>query len=200
MTNPDHRPALFQSYELAARIVAGVQPGHLSGPTPCPDYNVGVLVDHLVGAGHRAAALGRGEAPTADEFPHVELVDAPAQLLQAGEAARSAWADDLRLVATIRMPWGEVYTGGTLVDMYLAELATHTWDMAVATDQVGRLDVGLAEPSLAAARAMLKPGYRNMLAAGSPFGSEVPAPGDANAWECLAAFMGREPRPVAVAS
>jgi hypothetical protein len=31
------------------------------------------------------------------------------------------------------MPWGEEYTGATLVDMYLAELAAHAWDLARAT-------------------------------------------------------------------
>ena len=37
------------------------------------------------------------------------------------------------------MPWGEEYTGATLVDMYLAELAAHTWDLAQATEQLDRL-------------------------------------------------------------
>jgi hypothetical protein len=34
------------------------------------------------------------------------------------------------------MPWGEEYTGATLVDMYLAELAAHTWDLARATERI----------------------------------------------------------------
>jgi len=70
-------------------------------------------------------------------------------------------------------PWAETYTGSTLVDMYLAELATHTWDLAVATDQRDRLDDALAAAALDAARDMLKPEYRNAMGTGSPFGSEV---------------------------
>ena len=38
------------------------------------------------------------------------------------------------------MPWGEEYTGAPLVDMYLAELAAHAWDLARATGQLDRLD------------------------------------------------------------
>ena len=38
------------------------------------------------------------------------------------------------------MPWGEEYTGATLVDMYLAELAAHAWDLASATGQLDKLD------------------------------------------------------------
>ena len=68
------------------------------------------------------------------------------------------------------MPWGEEYTGATLVDMYLAELAAHAWDLARATGQTGKLDPSLAWPTLEGARAMIKPQYRNMAGPGAPFG------------------------------
>jgi hypothetical protein len=84
--------------------------------------------------------------------------------------------------------------------MYLAEITAHTWDLAFATGQVGRLDPTLAGPALEAARAMMKPEYRNVMGEGNPFASEVPAPDDATPWECLAAFMGRYPRPAGAAA
>lgn len=67
------------------------------------------------------------------------------------------------------MPWGEEYTGATLVDMYLAELAAHAWDLARATGQIDKLDPSLALPALEGARAMIKPQYRNMVEPGGPF-------------------------------
>lgn len=197
MASPDRRPSLFQAYEHAADVVAGVVPDQLALPTPCSKFDVTVLIDHLVGAGHRAAALGRGTAEPNGEFPHVELGDAPGELRAAGQDARTAWADSARLEATIEMPWGEAFTGATVVDMYLAELATHTWDLAAASDQLRRLDADLAGAAFDGARDMLKPEYRDQLEAGSPFGQEIPAPDDATTWERLAAFMGREPRPSA---
>ena len=197
MPEPDHRTALVRSYPHAAAVVAGVGPGQLTDPTPCPAYDVAALVDHLVGAGWRAAALGRGEAPTGDEFPHVELSEAPEQLRQAGSEARSAWADDARLAATVDMPWGETYTGATLVDMYLAELAAHAWDLATATGQLDCLDPALAAPALEAARSMLKPEYRDLVEVGSPYGTEVEPPSGATRWEQFAAFMGRPPNWIA---
>ncbi|GAC1595845.1 MAG: hypothetical protein NVS3B21_19250 [Acidimicrobiales bacterium] len=36
--------------------------------------------------------------------------------------------------------WGEEHTEATLVDMYLAEMAVHAWDLARATEQLVRLD------------------------------------------------------------
>ncbi len=194
MTISDRRPALFEAYDHAAAIVSSVQPDQLDLPTSCPQYDVATMVDHIVGAGHRAAAMGRGEVDAGEEFPHVELSDAPEQLRRAGKEAQTAWSGQARLDASITMPWGEVYRGSTVVDMYLAELAAHAWDLASATGRLDRLDPALAPVALDAARAMLKPEYRNAMEEGSPFGSEVEPPADATDWERFAAFMGRHPR------
>lgn len=192
MPATDRRPALFQSYETAADIVTGVRPDQLDGPTPCPAYDVATLVDHLVFAGWRAVALGRGERHD-EEQRHVPLADAPVGLRRAGSDAEWVWADDDRLTATVEMPWGETYTGATVVDMYLAELAGHTWDLAAATGQLDRLNRSCATQALEGARAALKPEYRDLMGAGNPFGAEVEAPADATDWDRFAAFMGRDP-------
>jgi uncharacterized protein (TIGR03086 family) len=171
MADSDHRNTLLDSYENAAVIVSGIVAGELGHPTPCPRYDVAGLIDHLVEAGHRAAALGRGQAPPAgDGSPHVELSDAPGQLRSAAQEAARAWGDDSSLSLRFTMPWGEEYTGATLVDMYLAELAAHAWDLARATGQIAKLDPSLAVPALEGARAMIKPQYRNMAGQEPPSG------------------------------
>jgi uncharacterized protein (TIGR03086 family) len=193
MPDQDHRRALRRSYANAAAIVRGVKDDRLADPTPCPAFDVATLVDHLVGAGWRAAALGRGETPTGEEFPHVALADASGQLEAAGGDAATAWSDGARLEATTQMPWGETYSGRVLVDMYLSELAAHAWDLAAATGQLGALDPGLAPSALEAARAMLKPEYRDVMGKGEPFGAEVEVGPGASDWERFAAFTGRTP-------
>jgi len=141
MANADRRSTLVDCYANAAAIVSGITAEQLSHPTPCREYDVAALIDHLVEAGHRAAALGRGQAPPAgDVSPHVELFNAPAQLRRAAADAADGWSDDSRFSSTFTMPWGEEYTGATLVDMYVAELAAHAWDLARATRQLDRLD------------------------------------------------------------
>ena len=92
------------------------------------------------------------------------------------------------------MPWGEEYTGATLVDMYLAELVAHAWDLAHVTGQIDRLDPSVAVAALEGARAMIKLEYRDAVEPGSSFGEEVPPPPGADDWDRLAAFMGRDPR------
>lgn len=176
MPDQDHRDLLHRSYAHAASVVREVRPDQLGHPTPCPAFDVATLVDHVVGAGWRAVALGRGETPTGAEFPHVELADAAGQLEEAGGQAAEAWSDDARLDATVQMPWGETYSGRVLVDMYLSELTAHTWDLAAATGQLPNLDPSLAGPALGAARGMLKPEYRDAMGKGEPFGAEIEAP------------------------
>ena len=197
MPDSDRRTSLLDSYENAAVIVSGIRAEQLAFPTPCPKYDVAGLVDHIVEAGHRAAALGRGQAPAAgDESPHVELFEAPDRLRHAAGEAAQAWGDDSRLSSTFTMPWGEAYTGATLVDMYLAELAAHAWDLARATGQLSGLDPSLARAALSGSRAMIKAEYRDMVEPGSPFGAEVQPPPGADDWERFAAFTGRDPRAV----
>lgn len=194
MAKVDRRQDFGKSYAHAADIVSGIKQGQLKDATPCPEYDVARMVDHIVGAGRRAAEMGRGISPSAEEFPHVELGEAPDLLRLAGKDAEEAWSDGGRLEATVTMPWGETYDGYTLVDMYLAELAAHTWDLASATGQLGVLAPDLAPSALAGARAMLKPEYRNLAGEGNPFGDEVQPPADASDWDRFAAFMGRDPR------
>jgi uncharacterized protein (TIGR03086 family) len=195
MADSDRRSTLVASYENAAVIVSAVSHEQLGHPTPCPKYDVAALIDHLVEAGNRVAGLGRGQTPPpGDESPHVELAGAPAQLRRAAQEAAAAWDGESALSSTFTMPWGEAYTGATLVDMYLAELATHAWDLAKATRALDKLDGSLALPALDGARAMIKPHYRDMVDSGTPFGVEVPVPPNADNWERLAAFMGRDPR------
>jgi uncharacterized protein (TIGR03086 family) len=195
MVDHGRRSELLDSYENAAVIVSGITAEDLGQPTPCHKYDVARLIDHIVEAGHRAAALGRGQTPPpGDVSPHVELSDAPGQLRHAAEDAAQAWNDDSRMSSTFTMPWGEEFTGATLVDMYLAELAAHAWDLAQATGQIDKLDPSVAVTALEGARAMIKAEYRDMVEPGSPFGKEVVPPPGADDWERLVAFMGRDPR------
>jgi uncharacterized protein (TIGR03086 family) len=194
MLEIDRRNQLVASFDHAAGMVAGVRRDQLGAPTPCPDFTVADLVDHLVGAGWQAVTLGRDESPAGAEFPHVDLADAPDQLRRAGMEAQAAWTDDARLAARVTLPWGETHPGVTVVNMYLAEVAGHTWDLAAATGQLERLEPRLGTTALEAARAMLRPEYRNVIGNGNPFGSEIEAPPDATEWERFAAFLGRQPR------
>lgn len=192
-TMNDLRPELGTAYEQAVALSERVRPEQLGGPTPCAKMDVSALMDHLVFASRRAAALGRGEAPATEQSaPHVELADVPDAIRSAAADADAGWRDDAALDRVLKMPWGEEYSGRALVAIYFIEIATHAWDLAVATGNEDLLDNALGAAALDCALASIKPEYRSE--EGEPFGPEVAVPPDATSWERLAGFMGRAPR------
>ena len=47
----------------AAAVMAAVEPDQLDGPTPCTDWDVQQLIDHMVGSTDYLLAALAGEAP-----------------------------------------------------------------------------------------------------------------------------------------
>lgn len=188
-TVTDRRPHLRSAYAQAAALVAGVRPDELGRPTPCTEFDVAALVDHLVFAAHRAARLGRGEVAISAGAAHLEPGAAAAAIRASATEAERAWTDD-RLTATITMPWGQVYSGADLVDMYTMELVAHAWDLAAAVGRLDELDESLAEVALDAGRPLVPAEYRG---GEMPFAAVVEVPAGAGAYDRLAGFLGRVP-------
>ena len=90
---------------------------------------------------------------------------------------------------------GDVHQGTYVVGregfppgMMLAELGVHTYDLATTFESpTGQLDPDVAEKALAFMQENLKPEIR-----GDAFDEEKPAPRDADAYQRLAAFAGRD--------
>ena len=63
------RTLMGRAVETSIEVVRGIEPGMLDHPTPCPDYDVRVLLAHLAGwmtgparAAEDSGDLGRGHA------------------------------------------------------------------------------------------------------------------------------------------
>ena len=141
-------------------------------PTPCDEWTVQELVDHVVATPTRFAQMLRGES-----------VDWAAPTPPAGaDPARAFRSHADELVRT----WQQSPTAGG-VDWQCAEIAVHTWDLATA---LGRPTAGLdpepAERGLAFMQASLTEDKRSPV-----FGPEQPAPDGADAYQRIAAFAGR---------
>jgi uncharacterized protein (TIGR03086 family) len=172
---PDDDPAVLRrALDQLAGLLEDVPGGALGNPTPCPDWNVQELVDHIVAAPSRFAGMARGEevdwsaTPPAGPEPVVRF---------------RSHADDL-LHAVVD---GAAAGGPIPVDWQCAELAVHTWDLATALGRpTGDLDGEVAERGLVFMRASLTDDNR-----GPAFGPEQPAPAGADAYQRIAAFAGR---------
>jgi uncharacterized protein (TIGR03086 family) len=181
---------LERALDQTERLIAAVSPGQAGLPTPCPDWDVQALVQHLAAQDLRNfLAAVRGE--TVDwQAPADEVGDDWAGTFRDRAAPlRAAWrAADLG--QEIAMPGGGQAPLRSRADQQIAELTMHGWDLATATGLSAGLDPALAEHSLSWSRGMLRPEHRGP---GKAFGHEVPVAADAPAYQRLAGWFGRNP-------
>lgn len=165
----------------AEQVVAAVGPDDLERPTPCAQWQVADLLDHLLTAVRRAEQVARGGRAPRPGRRDRWAVAFPA----ASRKARGAWAtaapDD------VAVPWGQV-PAPVALSGFLLEVVAHTHDLAVALGRTAPLDARLAEVSLGVAERLVPAGLRGE---GGPFADPVPAPPSADASGRLAAFLGR---------
>jgi uncharacterized protein (TIGR03086 family) len=167
----------------ASDVMAGVSPDQMGLPTPCTDWSVQDLVDHMVGSTEYllAAIEGRDPAPVAGAAA-TDFDAGRAQVL-AGLAAPGA------LDRTCRSPLGFEWTIGEATAGTFMDNLIHTWDLATATGQDDALDADLVE----ACTALFLPDMPDRGRAGGLVGPAVHVGADSTAQDRLLAAMGRQP-------
>jgi uncharacterized protein (TIGR03086 family) len=177
-------------YALAGAAL--VTPDLLSCPTPCPGWDLALLLDHLsdsIGVLYEAIAtcgVGARTAP-GHPVPESDLIarvhDRAARLLAAyaaaGPAGRLITLGDRQLSASM------VAVTGAL------EIAVHGWDISAACGARRPIPPGLAAVLLPIAPLLITPSIRPGL-----FADPVRLPGPACPGDQLVAFLGRRPRHV----
>ncbi|WP_405600121.1 TIGR03086 family metal-binding protein [Streptomyces sp. NBC_01410] len=178
--------------DTVAQLVEAVAEDQWTAPTPCSDWNVSQLVDHLV-TGQRVFTDVMAEQPTSQgpEQP-AGTESTPASLKAAvresAGALAAAFARPGALERTVQAPIGEV-PGPVALHLQTVEHLVHGWDLAQATGQKALFDDTAVEREIEFARglvAQLPP------APDGPFAMSRTAPADAPAIDHLAALLGRQ--------
>ncbi|MEN3310549.1 MAG: hypothetical protein V7603_6751 [Micromonosporaceae bacterium] len=169
---------------VAERTIAGVKPDQLGDPTPCTEWSVRQLINHVVTGSLSFASLVTG-GPRPDRSQDHLGEDPLGAFRTAARDLRAAFLAEGAMERTYPTPFGEG-PGHVLVTMRTIEMTVHSWDIAKATGQSTELDPELAQWALRSMRADL-PADRS----GTPFSDERPAPANATAADQLAAFAGR---------
>jgi uncharacterized protein (TIGR03086 family) len=186
---------LRDAAELAASAVAAVGPDRWAAPTPCQDYDLRTLVDHLAWAAvltRNAAARTRldidwsdpGSPPFLQGLPPERWAEPLARELRAAADAWSdpaTWEGDTLMAAT---PMPAVAVGRMMV----AEFAVHGWDVARAAGAPYEVDDDLGRGALTAVEGMAQMGRD-----GGWYGPEVRVPDDAPAFDRALGLAGRDP-------
>jgi uncharacterized protein (TIGR03086 family) len=119
-------------------LLLGVDDDDLAGPTPCPDWDVAALLDHLMGLSHaftqaarkRTDPSGGGPEPSAQHLPPHWRSRLPVLL----EELATAWKDPYAWTGTTQA--GGVVMPATAIGMVaMNEVIMHSWDLAMATGQ-----------------------------------------------------------------
>jgi uncharacterized protein (TIGR03086 family) len=187
----DHADHLARTVDLAVAAVRGIDPARFDDPTPCTEYSVRQLIDHVASALRLAHHAGTREP--------LEWVDGPSPVLaglaepdwadacaREGAAVATAWADPATWEGESHMA-GTPMPAAAIGSLMTAEFAVHAWDLSVATGQ--RLDV--PEPL---ARAVLDgvSAVAQMGRDGGWYGAEVTVPADAGTFDKALATSGRD--------
>ncbi|MEV8019381.1 TIGR03086 family metal-binding protein [Streptomyces sp. NPDC086554] len=189
--SPDPRPFFDRATGQLAALIATVRPEQLEAATPCDEYDVRRLLSHIVGGTRRFQVVGEGgDGLAMPSFADDVMDDAwSAAYEKVRPATLDAWADDARLDAPVRVPWGDV-PGRAALSGAVMEAVTHTWDLSEALGWPLELDQELARFALGVAHQALPTDRRGE---GVPFGEVRNAPEGADTYGELAAWLGRAP-------
>lgn len=165
----------------ATRLLADVRTDQLSAPTPCTEWSVQDLVDHMVGSTEYLLASLAGRDPVPPSGAGAADYRAGVAQVLDGLAAPGV------LERTCLSPLGFEWTVGQAVAGTFMDNLVHTWDLANATGQDATLDPEL----VAACTAMFFPAMPEMGRAGGLIGPAVEVPADAPAQVVFLAALGR---------
>lgn len=161
-------------------VIAGLRPDDLDTPTPCAEFTVRDVLEHMIGGATMFAAAYRGEAPG-----ETECSDPIAGIQVAlGDLAASITAPGA-LDRTIQAPFGET-DGESFARFVVLDGLVHGWDLATATGQSYEPPAELVAAVAEFAEQALDP-----LRDGQTFKAEVEPTADATPIERLAAYTGR---------
>lgn len=181
-----------RAVKTAVEVVGDIKPDQLGAPTPCAEYDVRKLVNHLLFWGPSLEGAARKEIvpPPAGEESSLDLTtgdwaaDLTAQLTRTAQlwSAPDAWTGTTHMGGPTEMPAEMV--GG----MVLTEVVVHTWDLAQATGQSPTWDEDLLDQV-----------HRDLVPTAQMgrdlgvYGPEVPVPADAPLLHRILGLTGRKP-------
>jgi uncharacterized protein (TIGR03086 family) len=172
-------------------VVGGIRPEQLHDPTPCTEYDVAQLRDHVVGW---LTTFASGFADPGGQAPRDSLTgyQAPANPATEVHAAASTLTGALRAGAATRplQLGSSAMPGEMALGMILWEYQVHGWDLARATGQPWSPPAVAAEESLGFAPGMLTDDYQGD---GKAFAKRVSVPASAPPLDRLLGLSGRDP-------
>jgi uncharacterized protein (TIGR03086 family) len=167
--------------EIGARI----QPSQLDAPTPCKDFTVAGVLEHMTGLASGFAPMFRGEEPPSgnpEPDDNTEMARFDSAMEELLDAVQSPGALD----RTIQTPGGDM-PGAVFARLVAFDGLVHGWDLATSTGQPWDLDDELVADVDGFARQAITDEMRD----GDAFATEQQPTDNATPVQRLVAFSGR---------
>lgn len=164
---------------VCQNVLRSVSDDDLEKPTPCQDFSVGQLVEHLVGS-----MIGLGKMAGAD-VAAASSGTVESRVAFVAQQALEAWSKH-GLEGTVK--FGDTDMPAALAaNIFSLEFLIHAWDFADATGQKVTVSDEVTHYVLEMAHQVISPQSRD----GGPFAAAVEVGPDAHILERLIAFSGR---------
>lgn len=168
-------------------LIEQLTPEHREASTPCKDFTVHDLLNHVAGGAHMVSAIFAGEAPRGFDVDWMSEAGGPVAGWEgARDAMRAAFSDD-NLTSPKPGPGGGESPGVNFASLMVADHLVHAWDLAQA---IGT-DIAPSDATVSLAAAAMRPLITPERRDGDAFEDEKPAPADATTLQQLIAYSGR---------
>lgn len=164
-------------------IISPISRDDMSKPTPCREFDVAGLTEHLMFSITTLGGAAGAEFPENDDDDAVDR-----QIVMAARPALDAW-HQRGLDGAVSLGPGE-FPAKAAVGILALEFLVHGWDYAAAVDREIAVPDELAGYVLDLAKSIITPEGRSV----AGFDQPVELSGDASAFEQLLAYTGRSPQ------
>jgi uncharacterized protein (TIGR03086 family) len=170
-----------------SKLVDGIDPDQLGQPTPCAEFTVHDVLDHMIVKCAEIGALLRGDEPVPTAAPAVYGRVPAREFREALDDVLDAMHTDGAMERIVDTPLGSI-DGESFALLVCFDGIVHGWDLATATGQEFLPDEVIVGDVSSFVQAALPDAARD----GDTFADPTTPPPSAGELERLVAFSGRE--------
>jgi uncharacterized protein (TIGR03086 family) len=154
---PSPPPLALALDHVGTTVVNRLLPSDGDHSTPCPDWNVHQLLNHMIATTAKFTAFARGETDS-PHTPSGDLVGAAFQpaYWEAVRASTAAWALPQPSRRVCHLPFGD-FSADEAADINLFDVVVHGWDLATAGELDYSVPASLSDRALAVAERLVTP-------------------------------------------
>jgi uncharacterized protein (TIGR03086 family) len=179
----DELESAEKTLAVLEHVLHGIAKDDESKQTPCREFDVAKLTDHLLNSITTIGGFAGAEFPERDRDDSVER-----QVILAARPALDAW-HGRGLDGTVPFGQGEA-PAKVMAGVLSIEFLIHAWDYAMATGRKVEAPDSLSDYVMGLAKVIITPQGRTNVG----FDDPIDVPADAGALDRLIAYTGRQPR------